>query len=293
MNSPARVRPTPVHTAKLAWRYSALASSGICAALLLASPVALAQNITTVNGKAVPVARAEAIINQMTRSGQQPRTPDMEARAKEEAVVREILEQEAEKRGIQTTETYRTQVEMARQTIMIQELIADFRKKMTISDDEYKAEYDKAVKAQGGPSKEYRARHILVEKEALAKQLTAQLKKGGKFEDLAKKHSKDPGSAQKGGDLDFARPDNYVPEFGKAMTALKKGDTTENPVKSQFGWHIIKLEDVRDAALPPLEQVKPQLKQRIEGQKTQDYVEGLRSAAKTDFKFTVTAPAAK
>jgi peptidyl-prolyl cis-trans isomerase C len=276
-------------------RVSTLISRTVLASLLgtaalAAAPAALAQNITTVNGKAVPVTRAEAIINQMTRSGQQPRTPEMESRAKEEAVVREILEQEAERRGIQGSDSYKTQMELARQTILIQELIGDFRKKMQISDDEYKSEYDKAVKAQGGGGKEYRASHILVEKEVLAKQLTAQLKKGAKFDELAKKHSKDPGSAAKGGDLDFARAENYVPEFTKAMTALKKGETTETPVKSQFGYHIIRLEDTRDAALPPLEQVKPQLKQRIEGQKTQEFVEGLRAAAKTDFKFT-TLPA--
>lgn len=257
-------------------------------ALLSASTAVLAQNIAIVNGKAVPQSRVDALVNQMTRNGQQPKTPAMETRAKEEAVMREILEQEAERRGIQGSETYKTQIELARQSILINELIAEQRKKITISDEELKSEYDKVVKAQGGGGTEYRARHILVDGEAQAKSLIAQLKKGGNFEALAKKHSKDPGSGAKGGDLDFARPESYVPEFGQAMAALKKGQTTDTPVKSQFGWHIIKLEDTREAQLPAIDSVKPQLRQRLEGARMQAFVEGLKTSAKTDFKFAPT-----
>lgn len=263
-------------------------------ALMLAgtTSLAMAQNIAIVNGKAVPQARVDALITQMTRNGQQPRTPEMEARAKEEAVMREILEQEAERRGIQGTEAYKSQMELARQSILIQEMIGDFRKKNEITDADLKSEYDKVIKAQGANAAgtEYRARHILVDNEALAKSLTAQLKKGGNFDALAKKHSKDPGSAARGGDLDFARAESYVPEFGQAMAALKKGQTTDAPVKSQFGWHIIRLDDTRESQLPPLEAVKPQLRQRIEGQRMQDFIEGLKSAAKTDFKFSPAPP---
>lgn len=249
---------------------------------------ATAQNIAIVNGKAVPQSRVDALITQMTRGGQQPRTPEMETRAKEEAVMREILEQEAEKRGVQSSEAYKTQMELARQSILINELLADQRKKVDVTDADLKTEYEKAMKGQTTGGTEYRARHILVEGEAQAKSLIAQLKKGAKFEDLAKKHSKDPGSGARGGDLDFSRPDAYVPEFGKAMAALKKGQMTEQPVKSQFGYHIIRLDDTREAAPPPLDSVKPQLRQRIEGQKMQAYIEGLKSGAKTDFKFAPT-----
>ena len=133
---------------------------------------------------------------------------------------------------------------------------------------------------------EYRARHILVEKEDEAKTLIAQLKAGGKFDELAKKHSKDPGSGEKGGDLDFAKPDSYVPEFGKAMAALKKGEITQEPVKTQFGYHIIRLDDTREAAFPGYDEVKGQIKQRLEQVKLQQYQDELRKAAKTDYKFT-------
>ena len=149
-----------------------------------------------------------------------------------------------------------------------------------------KAEYEKfKAQAGAGGNTEYRARHILVEKEDEAKALLTQLKGGAKFEDLAKKHSKDTGSAQNGGDLDFAKPDAYVPEFGQAMASLKKGQLTTDPVKTQFGFHIIKLEDTREAKFPDFEEVKPQLMQRMEQQKLQAYQESLRKAAKTDFKF--------
>jgi peptidyl-prolyl cis-trans isomerase C len=221
---------------------------------------------------------------QATRGGQQPITPEIEARVRDEVVLREIFAQEAEKRGIPALPDYRTQLELARQTILIRELFNDYRKKNPVTDADAKTEYDK-FKAQSSGT-EYRARHILVEKEDEAKALLAQLKKGAKFEELAQKHSKDTGSAKNGGDLDFAKADSYVPEFGQALAALKKGETTAAPVKSQFGYHIIRLEDTREAQFPPFEEVKPQVQQRLSQQKLQQYQEDLRKKAKTDFKFS-------
>ena len=246
---------------------------------------AQAQNIAIVNGKPVPKARADLLMQQATRSGQQPATPELEARVKEEAVVREIFAQEAEKRGMAANAEFRQQMELARQTLLIRTMFMDYQKKNPISDAEAQAEYEK-VKAQAGTggNTEYRARHILVEKEDEATKLLAQIKGGAKFEDIAKKSSKDTGSAQNGGDLDFAKPDAYVPEFSKAMIGLKKGEVSA-PVKSQFGYHIIKLEDTREATFPPFEEVKPQVMQRLEQQKITAFQESLRKAAKTDFKF--------
>ncbi|OIQ68222.1 putative parvulin-type peptidyl-prolyl cis-trans isomerase precursor [mine drainage metagenome] len=149
-----------------------------------------------------------------------------------------------------------------------------------MTDAQVKAEYDKFVAANGG--KEYHARHILVEKEADAKAIIAQLKKGAKFEDIAKKSSKDPGSGAKGGDLDWAPASNYVPEFAQALTKLSKGQTTDTPVKTQFGYHIIRLDDVRDAKLPKLDDVKPQISQQLMQQEMAKYQESLRSKAKVE-----------
>jgi len=251
--------------------------SAATAALALMAAPAFAQNLAVVNGKPVPSSRVEVLKQQVERSGR-PVTPEVLAQIKEELVAREVFMQEAKKRGLDATEDYKNQLELARQTILIRELFADFQKKNPVTDAEIKGEYDKFVAANGG--KEYRARHILVEKEDEAKALIADIKKGAKFEDLAKKMSKDPGSGANGGDLDWAAAGSYVPEFSGAMVKLGKGEMTETPVKSQFGFHIIRVDDVREAQLPKLEEVKPQIAQQLQQQKLSGYQEGLRSKAK-------------
>ena len=258
-------------------------SLAACVSLALLAPLAQAQNVAIVNGKPVPKARVDALITQATKQGQ-PKTPELEKQARDEVVMREMFMQEAEKRGLAASPDYKTQKEFARQTILIRELFEDQKKKNPVTDAEVQAEYDKFKSQATGT--EYRARHILVEKEDDAKKLIAQIKGGAKFEDVAKKNSKDPGSAENGGDLDFAKPDAYVPEFGQAMTKLKKGEMTQEPVKSQFGYHIIKLEDTREAQFPPLAEVTPQIKQRLEQQKLAKFRDEVRDKAKTDYKFS-------
>lgn len=238
---------------------------------------AWAQNLAIVNGKPVPSSRVEALKQQVERSGR-PVTPEILAQIKEELIAREIFMQEARKRGLETSEDYKAQIELARQSLLIRELFASFQKKNPVTDAEIKAEYDKFVAANGG--KEYRARHILVEKEDEAKSLIADIKKGAKFEDLAKKASKDPGSGANGGDLDWANAASYVPEFSNAMIKLEKGQMTDAPVKSQFGFHIIRVDDVREAQLPKLEEVKPQITQQLTQSKLAKYQDDLRAKAK-------------
>ena len=150
--------------------------------------------------------------------------------------------------------------------------------KNPVTDADVKAEYDKFVAANSG--KEYRARHILVEKEEEAKAIIASLKGGAKFEDIAKKQSKDPGSGANGGDLDWAPAASYVPEFSEAMVKLEKGKVSEAPVKTQFGWHVIRVDDIRQAELPKLEEVKPQIVQQLQGMKLNQFQQDLRSKAK-------------
>ncbi len=237
----------------------------------------MAQNLAVVNGKPVPSSRVEALKQQVERSGR-PVTPEILAQIKEELIAREIFVQEARKRGLEASDDYKTQLELARQSLLIRELFANFQKKNPVTDAEIKAEYDKFVAANGG--KEYRARHILVEKEDEAKALIADLKKGGKFEDLAKKASKDPGSGANGGDLDWASAASYVPEFSNAMVKLEKGQMTDVPVKSQFGFHIIRVDDVREAQLPKLDEVKPQISQQLTQTKLGKFQEDLRAKAK-------------
>jgi peptidyl-prolyl cis-trans isomerase C len=243
---------------------------------LLAAP-ALAQNLAVVNGKPVPSSRVNALKQQVEASGR-PVTPEVLVQIKEELIAREIFMQEARKRGLDASQDYKTQLDLARQTLLIRALFGDFQKKNPVTDADIQAEYDKFVAANG--AKEYRASHILVEKEDEAKALIADINKGAKFEDLAKKASKDPGSGANGGDLDWAAAASYVPEFSAAMVKLAKGQMTDAPVKSQFGFHIIRVDDVREAQLPKLDEVKPQIAQQLQQQKLSNFQEGLRSKAK-------------
>lgn len=254
--------------------------SAIAAATLLAAvPATWAQNVAIVNGKAIPTSRVDALTEQIKRSGR-PVTPEMQGQIKDEVIAREVFMQEAQVRGLDTTADFTTQMELARQAILIRELFADYQKKNPVTDAEAKAEYDRFAAANSG--KEYKARHILVEKEDKAKAIIAQLAKGGKFDEIAKKESKDPGSGAKGGELDWANPGSYVKEFSDALAALTKGKTTTAPVKSQFGYHIIRLDDVRDAVLPKFEEVKPQIAKQLEQQKIGKFQEELRAKAKIE-----------
>jgi len=259
-------------------------SAAACVALALVAPVAaLAQNVAIVNGKPVQKSRVDVLVNQAVKQGQ-PKTPELEKQARDEVVMREMFMQEAERRGLSASPDFKTQMELAKQTILIRALFDNEREKNKVSDAEIQAEYDKLKTQSTGT--EFRARHILVEKEEDAKNLIKQINGGAKFEDVAKKNSKDPGSAENGGDLDFAKPDAYVPEFSGALTKLKKGEMTQDPVKSQFGYHIIKLEDTREAQFPPLAEIKPQLEQRIAQGKLTKFRDDIRAKAKTDYKFT-------
>ena len=263
-----------------------LSFAAVSAGVSLPLP-AQAQNIAVVNGKGVPKARLDALMTQVNKQAEaqgQQLPPDLDKRARDKLVLDEIFAQEAARRGLASSPDYKQQMEMARQSLLIQSLFADYQKKNPVTDAEISAEYDKFKSQSSGT--EYRARHILVEKEDDAKALITQIKGGLKFEEAAKKNSKDPGSAENGGDLDWANAGSYVPEFSQAMVALKKGEITETPVKSQFGYHIIKLEETREAQFPPLAEVKPQIQQRLSQIKLSQFRDELKSKAKTDYKFS-------
>jgi peptidyl-prolyl cis-trans isomerase C len=258
-----------------------LLSALISAALLstvVAAP-AFAQNVAIVNGKPVPTARVEALAQQLAKAGR-PVSPEMMGQLKEEVIARELFMQEAQRQGLDANDDFKAQMELSRQAILIRELFGTFQKNNPVTDDEIKAEYDKFVAANSG--KEYRARHILVEKEEQAKAIIASIKKGAKFEDIAKKQSKDPGSGANGGDLDWASPGNYVQEFSDAMVKLTKGKLMDTPVKSQFGFHVLRLDDVRDIKFPKMEEVKPQISQQLGQQKLMKFQEDLRAKAKIE-----------
>jgi peptidyl-prolyl cis-trans isomerase C len=262
---------------------AARAALVIAVAALCAPLAAQAQNIATVNGKTVPKARVDTLLAQAQRGGQQV-TPELTAQAREQVVLREIFVQEATRKGMAASPEVAAQMALARESILIRELFEDYRKKNPVSDEAAMTEYNK-FKAQSTGT-EFRARHILVEKEDEAKALIAQIKGGAKFDELAKKSSKDPGSGQNGGDLDWANADSYVPEFSQALKGLKKGEMTQAPVKTQFGYHIILLEDTREAQFPSLEEVKPRIQQGLSQQRLAKFRDDIKSKAKTDYKFS-------
>ncbi|MFL9891694.1 peptidylprolyl isomerase [Paraburkholderia sp. RL17-381-BIF-C] len=242
-----------------------------------AAPPAFAQNIAVVNGTPIPKARADALIDQLVHQGQQ-NTPQLQTAVREELVNREILMQEALRRGLPNRPDIKAQIAVAQQTVVLRALIEDFVKNNQPTDAEVTARYNALIKDAGG--KEYHLHHILVDNEQQAKDLIAKIKAGASFEDLAKQYSKDPGSGKNGGDLDWSDPKAYVPEFADAATHLQKGQMTDTPVHTQFGWHIIRVDDVRSITPPPLEQVRPQIVQQIQQEKLQAFEEGLRKNAK-------------
>lgn len=238
--------------------------------------VASAQNVATVNGKPIPKSREDAWLKFAEQQGQKD-SPQLREMVKKELIRREILLEDATKRGIVDKPDVKFQLDLQRQNVIIQALMRDVIEKNPVTAAQIKAEYDKQKAAAG--AKEYRARHILVENEADAKAVIDQLKKGAKFDELAKQKSKDPGSAQRGGDLDWAGPDGFVKPFSDAMVALQKGQYTQTPVQTQFGWHVIQLDDVRDTQFPPLDKVQPQIREMLQQQRVQAYVDSLEKKA--------------
>ncbi len=256
--------------------HATLIAAALIALTSAAHAGAPAKQVATVNGKPIPEARLETILKAQLAQGQ-PDTPQLREAVKERLIRIEVLAQEAEKKGIEKQPEVASQIAMTRQDVLIGAYIQDFIKNHPVSDDMVKAEYDTLSKTLGG--KEYKARHILVETEDEAKAIIAKLKAGGKFEELAK-DSKDPGSKERGGDLGWSNKASYVKPFSDAMVALEKGKFTETPVKSDFGWHVILLEDVRPAKVPTLDELKPQINEALLQRKVQAYQAELRSKAK-------------
>jgi peptidyl-prolyl cis-trans isomerase C len=226
------------------------------ASTLISAPT-FAQNAVIVNGKAIPKAQLDKLVQ---KSGQ-PDNPQVRDQAREMLVTKELILQEADKRGVTQKESVREQLEQSRVGILVAAVFEDYVEKEGVTEAELKAAYE-SVKAQY-TCKEYHVEHILVEKEADAKAIIAQLKAGSNFEEIAKAKSKDPGSAPSGGDLGWVTEKSLVPEFSKAMVQLKPGQVTDKPVKSQFGWHVIKMMDSRDMKAPSFDELKAQLKQMI------------------------------
>ncbi|QOY92445.1 peptidyl-prolyl cis-trans isomerase [Massilia sp. UMI-21] len=249
----------------------------LLALIAVAAAPAFAQNLAVVNGKAIPTSRVEEAVKQLVAAGQGQDSPQLRLAIKEEMIAREVLMQEAIKQGYDKKPDVKQALDNARQAIVVNQLARDYIKKNPVTDAEIKAEYDR-FKAQTG-DKEYHVRHILLETEAEANAVIAKLKGGAKFEELAKE-SKDTGTANNGGDLDWAAPSSFPPEFAAGFTGLQKGAVTDKPVKTANGYHVIKLDDTRAAKLPSLEEVKPQIQDALAQKKLADYRDQMVKKAK-------------
>lgn len=247
--------------------------------LVLSCGAGAADPVAKVNGSAIPQSRLDAMLKGATAQGQ-PESPELRNRVRDELITREILMQEAAKKGTEKTADVVNQLEFQRQSLIIQAFLNDYVRNNPVSDEALRKEYDSAKAAAG--AKEYKAHHILVKEEAEAKQITAQLKKGGNFEKIAAEKSEDTGSKSRGGDLDWASPARYVKPFSDALVKLKKGQITDTPVQSPFGWHIIRLDDERATKLPPFEDVKNNIQQQLQQQVVQKLIVDLRSKAKIE-----------
>ena len=272
-------------------RLAALAILGV----LAASPV-YADDKTAANAKpAANVKDKISISSEMVdqrvkmivaQQGQQD-TPELRKAVREQMINVELISQEARKKELDKSSEVKQQVEAAKQEILANAFVQDYVKNHPVSDDEVKKEYDNLKKANAG-TKEYNVRHILVEKESEAKAIAALLKKDSKdanFEKLAKAKSKDAGSKEHGGDLGWTSPANLVKPFADTMVTMSKGQVSE-PVQSQFGWHIIKLEDVRDVKIPALDEIKPRIAQHIQQVALKKYIDELRENAKIDGRIS-------
>jgi peptidyl-prolyl cis-trans isomerase C len=249
----------------------------LLALIAVAAAPAFAQNLAVVNGKAIPTSRVEDAVKQLVAAGQGQDSPQLRMAIKQEMIAREVLMQEAIKQGYDKKPEVKAALDNARQAIVVNQLARDYITKNPVTDAEVKAEYDR-FKAQTG-DKEYHVRHILLDNEADAKAVIAKIKGGAKFEELAKQ-SKDTGTANNGGDLDWAAPSSFPPEFAAGFTGLQKGAVSQNPVKTANGFHVIKLDDVRAAKLPSLDEVKPQIQDALAQKKLADYREQMVKKAK-------------
>jgi peptidyl-prolyl cis-trans isomerase C len=234
----------------------------------------------TVNGTPISQSRVDLLVKQGTSQGQ-PDSPELRKKIIDQLSMQVLISQEAVKKGLDKKPEVLDQIDLTRQSILTNAFVKDYMKNSPVTDDMVNAEYEK-IKAQMAGS-EYRARHILVDKEAEAKDIIAQLKKNPKaFESLAKARSKDTGSKAGGGELGWFDLRAMVPEFGAAVEKLTKGQFTQEPVKSQFGYHVILLEDTRPKTIPPLDQVKSQLQKQVQQQNLQKLFDDMKAKAKIE-----------
>lgn len=252
----------------------------LAASLLLLPAFAFAQApVAKVNGVTISQTKLDAIVKARA-AGKQPDTPEIRAAIRDTLINQEVVAQEAVKRGIDKNPDVAAQLDLQRQETLVNAFVQDYVRANPITEDVMRKEYERIRPTI--PAKEYKARHILVDKEDEAKEAIAQIRKGGNFEKIAAEKSKDTGSKGRGGDLDWGPAGRYVKPFGEALAKLKKGQMTDAPVQSEFGWHVIRLDDERATKVPSYEEAKPQIQQMMQNQQVQKMLGDLRAKAKIE-----------
>ena len=255
-----------------------LLRTAVLAAGLAVVAAAHGQNVAKVNGVAIPQQHFDLLIKNLVAQGR-PDSPEMRDAIKQQMINRELMVQEGAKRGLDKNPETAARLSFSRQDVLSNAYIQDVMRANPVTDDAVKKEYER-IKAQS--TKEFKTRHILVDKEDEAKDIIAQLKKGASFEKLAAEKSNDPGSKANGGDLDWSMPSRFVKPFGDAMAKLKKGQITDTPVHTNFGWHVIRVDDERAAKLPGFDEAKPQVQQGLQNQAVEKAIADLRAKAKIE-----------
>lgn len=264
-------------------------------AALLPMPAFAAESTSTeaavakVNGVSVPRTRFDMIMRSQTTQGQ-PDTPEFREELREVLITREVLAQEALRQKLDKNPAFIAQMDAMRQQILLGILFENFLKISTPNEQQMRDEYER-VKAENEKSggREYLVRHILVKEQADATAIIAQIKGGADFGAIAREKSLDPGSKDRGGELDWSEPERYVGPFGDAISKLKKGELSADPLQTSYGWHVIQVMDVRVPAMPPFEQVSEQIKESMVGKARDQLVDELRAKAKIEKTGSVSA----
>ncbi len=243
-------------------------------------PSQAAGPVATVNGIVIPASHAALVMNEQIQRGK----PVAYEMVRSKLITLELLAQEAGKRQLDRLPSVRARIEVLQRNLLADALLEAELTQHPVSDAAVQAAYDtlKAQTAKNGAKNEYHAAHILVNEESLAKSILADLKKKRPFAALAKKHSKDTGSAKRGGDLDWMTSDDLVPEFAQALAGMKAGQLLDTPVKTQFGWHIIRLDATRPFKFPEFAEVKDNLREQMVQQQVKRLVDQIQARIKVE-----------
>lgn len=243
------------------------------------TPAAAAKptTIATVNGTKIDSQMLDMFIQAMSGRPASEATPEQRETMTDQLINMTLAAQAAEKQGLARDPETKARLDLTRMQILAEASTSKHMEGLSVTDEEIQKEYDEQV---GKMPKEYKARHILVEDKAQAEAVIKELEAGGDFAKIAKQRSKDPGSAANGGDLGWFNSQSMVKPFSDAVATLEKGAITKEPVETQFGWHVIQLEETRAAEVPPLDDVKDQVRMLAQRKKMQEYLDGLRAKAK-------------